>query len=173
MYQGKAFKKLYFNIPTFPEKTQSATIMKKSGKVRKGFRNFILSKIAKSYKDNEFLDVNIKTGNPDEPLNECIFAHKFILGALSPVLHEALENNPDDEILIIIPDFNASTLRDFISLSYGYLSPDNVDRYARTAILELCKAFGDHFINACLDHQYWTALKHNIDFGRSLQRVQD
>ena len=116
--------------------------MKKSGKVRKGFRNFILSKIAKSYKDNEFLDVNIKTGNPDEPLNECIFAHKFILGALSPVLHEALENNPDDEILVIIPDFNSSTLRDFISLSYGYLSPDSVDRYARTAILELCKAFG-------------------------------
>ena len=70
------------------------------------------------------------------------FFTNFVLGALCPVLFEALENNSDDEILIIVPDFNASTLRDFILLTYGLLSPENVDQFAKTAILELCQTLG-------------------------------
>ena len=66
----------------------------------------------------------------------------FVLGALCPVLFEALENNSDDEILIIVPDFNATTLRDFILLTYGLLSPENVDQFSKTAILELCQTLG-------------------------------
>ena len=57
-------------------------------------------------------------------------------------MFEALENNSDDEILIIVPDFNATTLRDFILLTYGLLSPENVDQFAKTAILELCQTLG-------------------------------
>ena len=54
--------------------------MKKTGKVRKSFRNFILSRIAKSHKENEYLDVNITTGNFNEPDENQIWAHKFVLG---------------------------------------------------------------------------------------------
>ena len=58
------------------------------------------------------------------------------------VFREALENNPDDEILVIIPDFNASTLHEFISLTYGLKNPENVDRFAKIAIFELCQTLG-------------------------------
>ena len=57
-------------------------------------------------------------------------------------MFEALENNSDDEILIIVPDFTASILRDFILLTYGLLSPENVDQFSKTAILELCQTLG-------------------------------
>ena len=55
--------------------------MKKNGKVRKSFRNFILSRIAKSLIENEFFDLKIQTGDVQK---ENIFAHKFVLGALCP-----------------------------------------------------------------------------------------
>ena len=59
-----------------------------------------------------------------------------------PVFREALENNPDDEILVIIPDFNMTTMNDFISLTYGLKSPENVDSFAKMAIFELCETLG-------------------------------
>ena len=45
-------------------------------KVRKSFRNFILSRIAKSHKDQEFLDVSLMTTD-----GEMVEAHKFVLAA--------------------------------------------------------------------------------------------
>ena len=43
---------------------------------------------------------------------------------------------------MIIPDFNASTLRDFISLTYGLKNPENIDRFTKIAIFELCQTLG-------------------------------
>lgn len=113
----------------------------KINKVRKSFRNFLLSRIGKSQRDNEFTDTKIvsKTG-------EFTQAHKFVLAGLCPLLREALfeaSQIDQDEIVVIMPNINIEILKNFVLLAYGNLSPDSIiEDSERREILELCQIFG-------------------------------
>ena len=115
-------------------------IFRRMKKVRKSFRNFILSRIAKAHKDQEFLDVNLMTSQT----GEMVSAHKFVLAASSPVISSALHSitNYDEDSVIVFPDFGKETLQTFILLIYGHLSLDLIERSKRQPVLELCQILG-------------------------------
>ena len=104
-------------------------------RVRKGFRNFILSRIAKSHRNQEFLDATFQTSETDSDL---VMAHKLVLASLSPILNEVMQND-GEETLIILPDFKSATIRIFTLLAYGLLNPESIDSGERSDILELCQ----------------------------------
>ena len=108
-------------------------------KVRKSFRNFILSRIAKAHKDQEFLDVNLMTSE-----GEMISAHRFVLAASSQLITSTLlsTSNYEEDSVIVLPDFDKETLQNFVLLIYGHLNPDVVEQSQRQDILELCHLFG-------------------------------
>ena len=110
-------------------------------KVRKSFRNFILSRIAKAHKDQEFLDVNLMTSE-----GETISAHRFVLAASSQLITSTLlsTSNYEEDSVIVLPDFDKQTLQNFVLLIYGHLNPDVVEQSQRQDILELCHLFGMH-----------------------------
>ena len=107
--------------------------MKSSSKIRKSFRNFLISRISKSHKDQEFLDASFQTQD-----HESILAHKLILASLSPILSQTLLNDGEDAV-IILPDFKAEIIRIFVLLSYGLLRPDSIDKNERIEVMELCQ----------------------------------
>ena len=113
----------------------------KSGKIRKSFRNFILSRMAKLRKDQEFIDVQLTNGQQE---NGITFAHKFVLAGLSTLLKESLASivNYDEDITIIIPDFDMETLEYFVLLTYGLAQPTSIDLDLQESILELCQLLG-------------------------------
>ena len=99
----------------------------------------MLSKIAKAHKDSEFLDVQIQ----GKSKGEIVFAHKFVLAGLSSILHEALKDVTEEEIIILIPDIDTDIITDFVHLIYGLKSPEHVESYQdRVNILQLCHLFG-------------------------------
>ena len=108
-------------------------------KVRKSFRNFILSRIAKAHKDQEYLDVNLMTSE-----GEMISAHRFVLAASSQLITSTLlsTSNYEEDSVIVLPDFDKQTLQNFVLLMYGHLNPDVIEQSQRQDILELCHLFG-------------------------------
>ena len=108
-------------------------------KVRKSFRNFILSRIAKSHKDQEFLDVSLMTSD-----GEMVEAHKFVLAAFCPLFNGSLNSitNFEEEPVIILPDFDIETLQSFVLLIYGHLNPNLIESSQRKSIFELCQLLG-------------------------------
>ena len=108
-------------------------------RIRKSYRNFILSRISQLQKDQAFIDVRLTNG-----LGEIVNAHKIVLAGLSALLKEALTQNYEDGldfVTIIIPDFDMKTLEYFVLLSYG-LAPANMDLDLQESILELCQLLG-------------------------------
>ena len=108
-------------------------------RIRKSYRNFILSRISQLQKDQAFIDVRLTNG-----LGEIVNAHKIVLAGLSALLKEALTLNYEDGldfVTIIIPDFDMKTLEYFVLLSYG-LAPANMDLDLQESILELCQLLG-------------------------------
>jgi stress-induced morphogen len=107
----------------------------KSSKVRKSFRNFVLSRIGKSLRDREFLDVSLMASN-----GAFVNAHRFVLAGLSPLLAETLHSvtNYDETTIVLIPDFDIAILDDFVQLAYGRLDPINVNPDRKFEILGLC-----------------------------------
>ena len=114
--------------------------MKSTSKIRKSFRNFILSRMAKLRKDQEFVDVQLTNGHSDE----ITFAHKFVLASFSSLLKEALASilNYDEDVTIIIPDFDMKTLEYFVLLTYGLAQPSTIDLDLQESVLELCQLLG-------------------------------
>ena len=110
-------------------------------RIRKSYRNFILSRISQLQKDQAFIDVRLTNGQQGEIVN----AHKIVLAGLSALLKEALTLNYEDGdldfVTIIIPDFDMKTLEYFVLLSYG-LAPANMDLDLQESILELCQLLG-------------------------------
>ena len=110
-------------------------------KVRKSFRNFILSRIAKSHKDQEYLDVSLMTSD-----GEMVEAHKFVLAAFCPLFNGSLNSiaNFEEEPVIILPDFDIETLQSFVLLIYGHMNPNVIESSQRKSIFELCQLLGMH-----------------------------
>ena len=110
-------------------------------RIRKSYRNFILSRISQLQKDQAFIDVRLTNGQQGKIVN----AHKIVLAGLSALLKEALTLNYEDGdldfVTIIIPDFDMKTLEYFVLLSYG-LAPANMDLDLQESILELCQLLG-------------------------------
>ena len=109
-------------------------------RIRKSYRNFILSRISQLQKDQAFIDVRLTNGQQGKIVN----AHKIVLAGLSALLKEALTQNYEDGldfVTIIIPDFDMKTLEYFVLLSYG-LAPANMDLDLQESILELCQLLG-------------------------------
>ena len=112
---------------------------KQQQRIRKSYRNFILSRISQLQKDEAFVDVRLTNGQ-----GEIVNAHKIVLAGLSALLKEALTLNYEDGldfVTIIIPDFDMKTLEYFVLLSYG-LAPANMDLDLQESILELCQLLG-------------------------------
>ena len=113
---------------------------KQQQRIRKSYRNFILSRISQLQKDEAFVDVRLTNGQQGKIVN----AHKIVLAGLSALLKEALTQNYEDGldfVTIIIPDFDMKTLEYFVLLSYG-LAPANMDLDLQESILELCQLLG-------------------------------
>ena len=113
-------------------------------RIRKSYRNFILSRISQLQKDQAFIDVRLTNGQQGKIVN----AHKIVLAGLSALLKEALasttlnyEEDLEPNVTIIIPDFDMKTLEYFVLLSYG-LAPANMDLDLQESILELCQLLG-------------------------------
>ena len=97
--------------------------------------------MAKLRKDQEFIDVQLTNGQQE---NGVTFAHKFVLAGLSTLLAESLASivNYDEDITIIIPDFDMETLEYFVLLTYGLAQPTSIDLDLQESILELCQLLG-------------------------------
>jgi len=118
---------------------------KQQQRIRKSYRNFILSRISQLQKDEAFVDVRLTNGQ-----GKIVNAHKIVLAGLSALLKEALasttlnyEEDLEPNVTIIIPDFDMKTLEYFVLLSYGLASPPAVmDLDLQESILELCQLLG-------------------------------
>ena len=91
---------------------------KQQQRIRKSYRNFILSRISQLQKDEAFVDVRLTNGQ-----GEIVNAHKIVLAGLSALLKEALasttlnyEEDLEPNVTIIIPDFDMKTLEYFVLL---------------------------------------------------------
>lgn len=104
----------------------------------------MLSRIAKSHRDKEFLDVGLMTSNGD-----LVYAHKVVLAGMSSMLFDSLHSitHYDEDPVIIFPDFQKSTLDTFVNLTYGLVDPKSItDLQSRADVLDLCKLLGKWII---------------------------
>ncbi len=95
------------------------------GKMRKSFRNFVISRISESLKNREFLDVGLIGGDANTSCEETLTGHRFVLAGLSPLLAEVLRTVPNFEetVSISLPDFSSETINVFLNLAYGHSDP--------------------------------------------------
>ena len=110
------------------------------GRIRKSYRNFILSRISQLQKDQAFIDVKLTNGR-----GEIVNAHKIVLAGLSALLKEALASSLidfEDSVTIIAPDFDMKTLEYFVLLVYGLAAPSALSMDLEESILELCQLLG-------------------------------